>query len=208
MKTKMRLQGLMLGVVLTVLVSSFIAPALAAVGNTLFNTVNITVDGTQIASIGQNYTLQNGSQTPNSIVYNNTTYLPIRRISEIIGKPITWDQNTSTVVVGTSAPAPTQQYYPGTNILTFEAVTGTPLKYTSTDDGQTGYVYEYHKLGNDGESNFINYADYLFENGFYLFDDDATSNYYAVYMVKDNVLISFAYYAYDNEIIVLPPVSV
>ncbi len=63
----------------------------------LFNTVNIQLNGEQVAKSGENYTLANGKEVPNSLVYEDTTYVPIRKVSEILGKDVVWDGATKTI---------------------------------------------------------------------------------------------------------------
>jgi hypothetical protein len=68
-----------------------------------FNTVNINLNGKQIASKGQSYTLENGTALPYSLNYSGTVYLPIRKVSELIGKDISYDSQTSTVNISDKA---------------------------------------------------------------------------------------------------------
>lgn len=63
----------------------------------LFNTVNIQLNGEQVAKSGENYTLANGKEVPNSLIYEDTTYVPIRKVSEILEKKVLWDGNTKTI---------------------------------------------------------------------------------------------------------------
>lgn len=210
MKTRMRLQGFVLGVVLTVLTSTLVVPAMATAADVLFNSVNITVDGQQIAAVGESYTLANGTQTPNSIVYNSTTYLPIRRISEILGKDIDWDGSTSTVVIGaapatpTPTPTPSAQYYPGTSYQTFTSVTGTPLNYTHTyDDGTMAYLYSYEEDAS-GRANFVQYMDYLISQGFAIFEYEEDGETLSVMMTRGNELFGL-FYDIVLEIVIIPP---
>lgn len=68
-----------------------------------FNTVNITVDGNNSVKQGENYQLTNGSTVPFSINYKGTTYIPIRKISEILGIGINYDNASKTVQIITKA---------------------------------------------------------------------------------------------------------
>lgn len=61
-----------------------------------FNNINIAYNGDTVAKQGENYTLSNGSSVPYSILYEGTTYLPLRKISEIFDKEIEWDGTTYT----------------------------------------------------------------------------------------------------------------
>ncbi|PKM95427.1 MAG: hypothetical protein CVU84_04995 [Firmicutes bacterium HGW-Firmicutes-1] len=62
----------------------------------VLNGVNILVAGTKAASKGDTYTLTNGEKVPYSILYKNTTYLPMRKVAELVGKEVDWDGITST----------------------------------------------------------------------------------------------------------------
>lgn len=100
-----RIQGFVLGVLATVLVVSLTTTALAAGGYISFNRVNIRHNGTQIGAAGEDYVLDNGCVAPYSLSYTdekggNTTYLPVRKVSELLGVDIGWDGATKTVTIG------------------------------------------------------------------------------------------------------------
>ena len=214
MKFKMRMQGFVLGIVVAAIAVSLTVPAIAAGDGFLLNTVNITADGTQIASVGQNYTLDNGDEVPYSIVYRGTTYLPVRKVGEALGKTISWDGATSTVVIGEPAQpgnSPTDgsgtstEYYPCVDCLTYTSVTGVPLKrYDSADNA---YVYEY-TLDSDGKASFLAYSDYLIRNDFLLFTQTASDSQAAYIMVKDNgktmEVVGIIYNILANEVLIVP----
>lgn len=88
-----------------------------------FNTVNITVDGNNAVKQGQNYQLTDGSTVPFSINYKGTTYIPIRKISELLGIGINYDNASKTVQVVTNANAAKTQEKPVENKTTSAAVT-------------------------------------------------------------------------------------
>jgi len=76
-----------------------------AVGTTAFSTVNVSVNGTQIGSKGETYRLPNGADAPYSISYidengGGTTYLPVRKIGELLGAEVGYDSKTGTVLIG------------------------------------------------------------------------------------------------------------
>ncbi|MCQ4864674.1 stalk domain-containing protein [Pseudoflavonifractor phocaeensis] len=78
--------------------------ALAASGAVTFNASALQLNGQQISAKGENYTLDNGQQVPASITYTDetgggTTYLPVRRIAELLGIEIGWDSATGSVTV-------------------------------------------------------------------------------------------------------------
>lgn len=62
----------------------------------VLNKINIAVNGKIAAKTGDNYTLDSGKSVPFSILYDGTTYLPLRKVSELVGKDIGWDGQTST----------------------------------------------------------------------------------------------------------------
>lgn len=62
---------------------------------TLRPDVSVTVDGKK-----QSLTSQDGSEVY-AITYNGTTYLPVRAVSEALGKDVDWNQKTQTVVLTT-----------------------------------------------------------------------------------------------------------
>lgn len=74
-------------------------PAIADSIEALMNSVNIKLDGDEIASVNENYVLQNGAKVPYSILYEGTTYLPVRKISELLEVGIDWDNSTRTVII-------------------------------------------------------------------------------------------------------------
>lgn len=81
------LKGMMIGIVL----SSFIAggSVLAAGYNrtieVLFNNVNLTVNGKKVES--------------ENILYNGTTYIPLRDVADLLGKEVGWDQASNTASI-------------------------------------------------------------------------------------------------------------
>jgi hypothetical protein len=85
------------------LLISLTIPAIAAQIEAAFNTVNITVNGSQVATIGEYYALADESSVPLRISYKDTTYLPIRKLSELLGIEITWYGETNTISVTTTS---------------------------------------------------------------------------------------------------------
>ena len=62
----------------------------------VLNKINIAIDGSIVGKAGMNYTLANGEQVPYSILYKGTTYLPMRKVAELVGKEVKWDPATNT----------------------------------------------------------------------------------------------------------------
>lgn len=92
----------------TALVWSLAITALAASGQVSFNMSAVHFNGTQISAAGEDYTLSNGAKAPSSITYTDeqgggTTYLPVRRISELMGVEIGYDANNGAVTISGDA---------------------------------------------------------------------------------------------------------
>jgi hypothetical protein len=85
------------GMLVMLALSFTFVPALAEEFNVRFNSIAINLNGKVITNIGETYTLPNGESCAASIIYNNTTFLPIRRISEIVGLQVDWDNESRTV---------------------------------------------------------------------------------------------------------------
>lgn len=74
-------------------------PAIAETIQVTFNTMIIDINDQKVNEKGQSYTLPNGDKTPFSMVYKGTTYLPLRKLVELLGKDLTFDGATSTVYI-------------------------------------------------------------------------------------------------------------
>ncbi|MDR1330003.1 MAG: copper amine oxidase N-terminal domain-containing protein [Oscillospiraceae bacterium] len=98
MKLKHKLLYALSGALAALLLSSAL-PVLAAQIEAAFNIVNIVVDGKSVAKTGESYKLADGSEVPYSIAYKGTTYLPLKKLGEILGFDASWDEKTSTANV-------------------------------------------------------------------------------------------------------------
>ena len=95
--------GFLAGVLTTVILSTLVFPAIADSIDVKFNRVNIELNGEQVAKSDEYYTLDNGERVPYSISYGTgTTYLPLRKISELAGLEVNWDGVSRTVVLGSN----------------------------------------------------------------------------------------------------------
>lgn len=81
------------------------AGAFAAVVSASFNKINITVNGTPVAVSGESFVRSTGD-VPYSILYKGTTYLPLAKVCEFVGKDVAWDGSTRTVSISTPKDAP------------------------------------------------------------------------------------------------------
>lgn len=68
----------------------------------VLNSVHIQLEGEPVVRAGENLKLNDGTQVPYSILYNGTTYLPLRKFSELFQKTISWDQATRTISLNAS----------------------------------------------------------------------------------------------------------
>ncbi|MDD4843020.1 MAG: hypothetical protein PHU31_01630 [Anaerotignum sp.] len=63
----------------------------------ILNSINIAVNGEQIAKSGESYTLSNGTKVPYSISYAGTTYLPMRKVAELLNKDVAYANGTADI---------------------------------------------------------------------------------------------------------------
>lgn len=95
---KERTQGILIGATLAAVI--FAIPAMAASIEAHFNTVNVQVNGQLSLEKGENYTREDGVEMPSSINYNDTVYLPLRQLGNVLGQQVDWDAETGTVLLG------------------------------------------------------------------------------------------------------------
>lgn len=75
----------------------FAVPAIAENIDALFNQVRINVNGVDQIQWGEDIDLGDGESAPSSILYNGTTYLPMRKLGELSGQEICWNGDSKTV---------------------------------------------------------------------------------------------------------------
>ncbi len=63
------------------------------------NSVIINVDGKNVVSQNETFTTQSGTEVPCSLIYEGTTYLPVRKLAELLGIFIDYDAATETVLI-------------------------------------------------------------------------------------------------------------
>ena len=91
------IKGLVTGLLIGATVTAI--PAVAENIDALFNEVRININGIDRVQWGESITLDDGTQTPYSILYNGTTYLPLRKTAELLGKEVYWNGDSKTVSV-------------------------------------------------------------------------------------------------------------
>lgn len=97
MKKANQLRGFLLGMLTMALLMGLLIPAVAASANktiTVSGGLSIFVDGVEMKP-----TDANGNPV-DVFLYNGTTYVPIRAVSQYLGKAVKWDGNTRSVYIG------------------------------------------------------------------------------------------------------------
>lgn len=175
-----KLKFFCLGAIVTLLAGMFVTPAWADTIDAAFNRLNIRVNGVQIASVGDSFTLSNGTVVPYSILYQGTTYLPLSKLAEALNAEARWEASTSTAVITGGV----EKRYAGTLYCTFTEITGTPLEAYFKNNGTEVYIY---RLVSGETDNAIQYISYLQDTGFSIYDSTTSledfSNTYM--LVKD-----------------------
>lgn len=133
MKKKGKLTAILTGTIVAASTMAFSFSSLAAttVKAQLSPDFDIVIDGTERTF----YTATGEEAHP--IVYNGTTYLPLRAIGEIMGKNVNWDESTLTVTLSGSRTA--------------DNVKGTPDKYADAETISVQIMDEF-KIVVDGQN--------------------------------------------------------
>ena len=100
MKKFKGLKNFVIGVVVGAVFMSSVALAANWTSiNVVLNPFRIRTIMGDVIQWGDNYTLANGTETVGSIVYNDTTYLPIRKVGELLQQGILFDSTTNTITL-------------------------------------------------------------------------------------------------------------
>lgn len=87
-----RMKDVCLGATVAALVMGAAPAAYAKVANmdipVMFNNIKIVVDGKELKTDKEPF------------IYEGTTYLPVRAVGEAVGKNVTWDADSKTVILG------------------------------------------------------------------------------------------------------------
>ena len=105
---KKRLQGIIIGAVVTALLFGGVAAAAAS----RTQDISVTFRDIKIVLDGKEFIAKDADGKPvEPFVYQGTTYLPIRAVGEACGRDVEWQSDTSTVYIGSGAiatPPPTE----------------------------------------------------------------------------------------------------
>lgn len=96
-----RIKDVCLGATVAALVMGAAPAAYAKVANmdipVMFNNIKIVVDGKELKTDKEPF------------IYEGTTYLPVRAVGEAVGKNVTWDAASKTVILGETEQKETEQ---------------------------------------------------------------------------------------------------
>ena len=102
---KKRLQGIVMGVVATVLLFGGVAAAAARTQdiNVTFRDIKLMIDGKEFTP------RDSDGNIVEPFIYQGTTYLPLRAVGEAFGMDIDWKSDTSTVYIDSGAATATPE---------------------------------------------------------------------------------------------------
>ncbi len=169
--------------VLAGLITVVSLPVIADTLEALKNSVNISLNGEEIASVDENYTLQNGAKVPYSILYEGTTYLPVRKISELLNVGIGWDNDTRTVLIETKEDTKSTGFDSWYNVPDFGKLLGIKELDQTTTVRSTTHWYDIKNIEEDFEASYIEELEAL---GYKRIEDGNVKPKFKVY-AKDNV---------------------
>lgn len=111
---KKRITSFASGFFAALALSVCLTTALAASGQVSYNFSNVCLDGGTVIVAGADIAAANGQMIPGTILYTDetggkTNYLPLRKISELLGVEVNYDSATKTIYLGkmpAAQPAP------------------------------------------------------------------------------------------------------
>ena len=93
---KKRLQGIIAGMLIGVMLTSGVvyAKQISETVELFYNNIKIYIDGREVVPKDAN------GNVVEPFIYNGTTYLPVRAVSNAFGKDVEWDGTTQSVYIG------------------------------------------------------------------------------------------------------------
>ena len=155
-----RLQGLIAGVLIGVMLSGSVAFAqrISKTAQLVYNNIKIFIDGGEIVPKDANGNLVE------PFIMNGTTYLPVRAVSNAFGKDVVWDGVNQSVYIGKKDQTKPDNYLQkiqyndykeGINHNNFTIINGTVTDFNKTvyKNGLLFYVYSiYSTLEDDADA--------------------------------------------------------
>lgn len=181
------IRSFLAGVLTTLLILSLSVPALAAATKTIdvFTGVSIYVDDVKL-----NPTDAAGNPVE-PFIYNGTTYLPVRAVSEALGKSVQWDGSTYSVYIGKHSSGK-----PAIYLSEMDYFSGDETISTAAQD-KDNFGRQYHNciIGHGGS-----YARGTTERSFLLNGQYSalTGTFYQRYDYKSS-LVTGAFYVYGDD---------
>ncbi len=120
------------GILAAIMLSALIVPTMATAGKniTVYTGVNIYIDDVKLNP-------KDGNGNPvEAFIYNGTTYLPVRAVSEAVGKTVQWDGATGTVYLGKHTGEK-----PAVLVKDLKSLTGNGYNVKTSDEDNAGNVY-------------------------------------------------------------------
>lgn len=130
---KARWKDMLLGSIITLSLTGFVVPAVAGM-----TTKSITVQtGVSTYKDEKPVVLEDAKGNPvEAFIYNGTTYLPVRAISQVFGSPIQWDGKTRSVYIGKH-----DSTEPAVLLKDLDYFTGTKYKTVATKKDNLGETH-------------------------------------------------------------------
>lgn len=147
---KKRIQGIVIGALATVLLFGGVAVATYVRTesiNVTFRNIRIVIDGNECIPKDAN------NDTVEPFIYNGTTYLPVRAVSQALGSKVEWAGETSTVFIESKVPEePDDGLEPGPvaqiikNIADRDVINETLFSSVKNDQELVKMLKEYNEL--------------------------------------------------------------
>lgn len=140
---------LVLALVLAVVTASFATAKATDIVAQLDPTIKVTLNGKAVEMKSED------GQTVNAVVYNGTTYLPVRAISNALGMKVEWDQANRTVVLNASGtsnvPQTTTAATQTTTVIVTQPTTEvkTPVNNVVFKNDKIEVIYKSLDMGDD-----------------------------------------------------------
>lgn len=162
--------------------SVFGAPALKSI-DAVFNNIKVVVDGITIQP------KDSDGKPVEPFIVDGTTYLPLRAVATAFGKPVSWDQQTSTVIIGNN-PKVSGRIIPLQELIPYEG--GESFTNREKLNSFNAYQETYQPAVNDFYASRYSRQSYEWV-GTYYHDFNVT------YLLKGNYTILKAKFAADDS---------